>query len=80
MRFALQLYSLRDDTQKNADLTLRRVSEMGYENVEFAGYYGKSGKEMKELLDFLNLKAISSHVIYPRFTVLLLDLTVCLTT
>ena len=68
MRFALQLYSLRDDTQKNADLTLRRVSEMGYENVEFAGYYGKSGKEMKELLDSLNLKAISSHVIYPRFT------------
>lgn len=67
-RFGLQLYSLREDTAKDAALVLKKVAEMGFQSIEFAGYYGIGGKEMKMLLEDLGLKAISSHVGYHRFT------------
>ncbi len=62
--FGLQLYSLRDDTKKDHISTIKKLAEMGYKNVEFAGYYGMSGNEMKTLLDDLGIKGISSHVGY----------------
>lgn len=67
-RFALQLYSLRDDTAKDAAAVLKQVAAMGFQSIEFAGYYGIGGREMKMLLEDLGLTAISSHVGYARFT------------
>lgn len=58
----LQLYTLREETAKDFRGTLRKVAELGYEGVEFAGYGDLSAEEMKALLDELGLKAISSHV------------------
>ncbi len=57
----LQLYSVRDDMAKDFEGTLKKVAEMGYEYVEFAGYFGKSAKEIKEILDRYGLKCISVH-------------------
>lgn len=57
----LQLYSVRDDLASDFEGTLKKVSEMGYEYVEFAGYYDKSAKEIKEILDKYSLKCISVH-------------------
>ena len=39
---ALQLYSVRDDCAGDLSLTLQAVAQMGYEGVEFAGYYDRS--------------------------------------
>ncbi|UJF31294.1 sugar phosphate isomerase/epimerase family protein [Paenibacillus hexagrammi] len=58
----LQLYTLRDDMEKDMEGTLRYVAELGYEGVEFAGYYGMPAEKLKQLLDELGLKAIGSHV------------------
>ena len=58
----LQLYSIKDETERDFKGTLRKVAEMGYDGVEFAGYGGLSSKELKELLDELGLKACGSHV------------------
>ena len=41
--------------------TLKAIRDMGYEYVEFAGYYGKTSSEIKALLDELGLKCISVH-------------------
>ncbi len=57
----LQLYSVRDDMAADFEGTLKKVAEMGYEYVEFAGFYGKSAKEIKEILDKYGLKCISVH-------------------
>ncbi len=65
--FGLQLYSLRDDTKLDHISTIKKLAAMGYKNVEFAGYYGMNGKEMKTLLDDLGMKGISSHVGYHLF-------------
>lgn len=62
MGIGLQLYTLRDETSQDFVGTLRKVAELGYEGVEFAGYGGLEASELKALLDELNLQAIGSHV------------------
>ena len=42
-KIALQLYSVRDHMEKDMDATLKAVKEMGYDYVEFAGYFDKTG-------------------------------------
>jgi sugar phosphate isomerase/epimerase len=58
---ALQLYTIRDETEKDMLGTLEKVAGMGYTGVEFAGFGGISAKEMKAGLGKLGLKAIASH-------------------
>ena len=60
-KLGLQLYSVRKDMENDFEGTLKKVAEMGYEYVEFAGYFGKTAKEVKELLEKYNLKCISVH-------------------
>lgn len=60
-KVGLQLYSVRDAMEKDMDATLKAVKEMGYDYVEFAGYFGKSAEEVKAILDKYGLKAISVH-------------------
>ncbi len=59
---ALQLYSVRDDMQKDLAGTLQKVKEMGYAGVELAGMYGYTATEIKAELDKVGLPAISAHV------------------
>lgn len=66
-KIGLQLYSVRDDMEKDMDATLRKVSEMGYECVEFAGYFGKPAEEVKAMLDKYKLEAVSVHQGYEVF-------------
>lgn len=60
-KVGIQLYSLRDAMEKDMDATLKAVKEMGYDYVEFAGYFGKSAEEVKALLDKYGLECISVH-------------------
>ena len=61
-KIGLQLYTIRDDMDKDMDASLGKVAEMGYEYVEFAGgYRGRSADEVKALLDKHGLKCNSVH-------------------
>ena len=64
----LQLYSVRDDMNKDPLGTLKQVAAMGYVYVEHASYierkfYGYGAKEFKKILDDLGLKMISGHTV-----------------
>lgn len=59
---ALQLYTVRDETAKDFTQTVRRVAEIGYKGVEFAGYGNLSSKELAALLAETGLHAVGSHV------------------
>ena len=61
---ALQLYSVRDDAAKDFAGTLKKVKEMGYDGIEFAGFGGMDASEVKKIVDDSGLKAISAHVPY----------------
>jgi len=61
----LQLYSVRDVLGKDFEGTLKQVAEMGFEGVEFAGNFGKYGKDpegLRKLLDGLKLKVAGTHI------------------
>ncbi len=59
---ALQLYSVRADAAANLYGTLKRVRAMGYDGVEFAGLYGHTPAEVREVCNDLALAPISAHV------------------
>jgi sugar phosphate isomerase/epimerase len=59
---ALQLYTVRDDADRDLIGTIRKVAQIGYKNVELAGTYGRSAAEFNTILKDHGLKAISAHV------------------
>ncbi len=59
---ALQLYTVRDETAKDFIGTLKRVAEIGYEGVEFAGFGGLSAHELCTVLADLQLTAAAAHI------------------
>ena len=63
MKYGVQLYSLRETAEREgAEKILRMVSEAGYDGVEFAGFYGRTPEEMKELLKKYKIVGISAHI------------------
>lgn len=66
-KVGLQLYSVRQDMERDMDATLGEVKAMGYDYVEFAGYFGKSAEEIKALLDKHGLKCRSVHQTHDVF-------------
>jgi sugar phosphate isomerase/epimerase len=64
----LQLWSVKDEMEKDFKGTLKKVSEIGFDGVEFAGYGGLSSSELKSLLSCLKLKVCGSHVSLSELT------------
>ena len=59
---AVQMYTLREESEVDFVGTLRKVAELGFNGVEFAGYGGLPVREVKKVLDELGLQAAASHV------------------
>lgn len=66
LQVALQLYTVRDETERDFASTVRRVAQIGYGAVELAGYGGLTADELKALLEETGLRAASSHVALDR--------------
>ena len=63
----LQIYTLRDQIQRDLVGTLEKVAKIGYNYVELFGYregmyFGRSVKEMRKILKKTGLNAVSCHV------------------
>ena len=43
-----QIYSAREDAEKDLFGTLKKIAEMGYDGVEFAGFYHYTVDEIKK--------------------------------
>lgn len=59
---ALQLYSIREEMARDVPGTLRRVAEMGYEGVEFAGFFEHTAEELASLCAELDLGIAGAHL------------------
>lgn len=59
-----QLYSAREDCAKDLMSVLKQLKALGYDGVEFAGFYGHTADEIKVMLEEVGLEAISDHVPY----------------
>ena len=59
--YGLQLYSLRDMTDKDLEGALKAVAEMGYKYVEYAGFFGHPAETIKAWQDQYGLVCSSTH-------------------
>ncbi len=57
----LQLYSVRNDCARDLSGVLQAVGKMGYQGVEFAGYYNRPAAELRKMLDDNGLKCCGTH-------------------
>ncbi len=62
LNVAYQLYSARNEVEKGMLPVLHELAAMGYNGVEFAGFFGHTATEIKHMLKETGLKAVSSHV------------------
>lgn len=58
----VQLYTVRALMQSDFEGTLRQVAAIGYRNVEFAGYFNRTPREVRAILNRHHLAAPSSHI------------------
>ena len=61
---AVQVYSVREEAERDFAGTMKKLGEMGYDGVELAGLYGKSAEEIRDSIKAAGLIAISAHVSY----------------
>jgi len=61
-KIGVQLYTVREDMKKDFEGTLAKVASIGYQEVEFAGYYNRTPKQVRDLLDSNRLSAPASHI------------------
>ena len=66
-RIGLQLYTVRDLMKADMPGTLARVAAIGYKEVEFAGYFGRTPREVHEMLEKYHLSSPSTHLPYESF-------------
>lgn len=57
----VQLYTLRAELADDVDRTLAAVAEIGYHEVELAGLYGLTPRQMRSKVDDVGLRAVSGH-------------------
>lgn len=63
----LQLYSLRVDFGKNAEMGLDETKEFGFKDCELAGTYGMTPEKFRAEMDKRGLRPISGHFAYAAF-------------
>jgi sugar phosphate isomerase/epimerase len=61
-QISLQLYTVREETARDMPGALRKISEIGYPAVEFAGYGGLASQDLATILDDLGLRTSGVHV------------------
>lgn len=57
----LQLYSVRSAAEKDFLGTVRNVAAMGYDGVQFAGFFDSPANEVKQVLDETGIQVAGSH-------------------
>jgi len=61
MEYGLQLYSIRDITDKDFEGALKEVAEIGYRYVEPAGFFGHSAEEVDVMMKKYGLIVSGTH-------------------
>ncbi len=64
-KVGVQLYTVRDAMKEDFEGSIAKVAKIGYREVEFAGYFDRTPKQVRAVLDQNGLAAPSVHVDYP---------------
>lgn len=58
---SVQLYSVREEAEKDFDTVLQRIADIGYKGVEPAGFYNFTPSEFRSRVEELGMVVSSSH-------------------
>jgi sugar phosphate isomerase/epimerase len=61
-KIGIQLYTVRDQMKADFEGTLARIAQIGFKEVEFAGYYNRSPADVRAILDRNGLSAPATHM------------------
>ena len=67
-RYAVELFSVRDELRKDLWGTLRKIKSMGYEGVEFFWQFTRTAQELKAALDDTGLVCCGWHTPWDYLT------------
>jgi sugar phosphate isomerase/epimerase len=67
-KVGMQLYTVRELLKADFEGTLAKVAQIGYKEVEFAGYFDHTPRDVRSMLDRNGLAAPSAHVPYDVLT------------
>ena len=65
-RIGLQLYTMRNELIREFDGVLGWIGSVGYREVEFAGYFGRSPRQVRDSLEEAGLEAPAAHADLPE--------------
>jgi sugar phosphate isomerase/epimerase len=57
----IQLWTVKAEAEKDLEGTLRKLYALGFREIEFAGYYGKTAADIGALLKSIGLTPVSTH-------------------
>src|SRR5215467_6865601 len=60
-KVGIQLYTVRKEMKEDFNGTVAGIAKIGYKEVEFAGYFGKTPQDVKAILDKNGLTSPSAH-------------------
>ena len=60
-KIGLQLYSIKELAQKDFLGTIEEVAKIGYDGIEYAGFFNTPAKELKKVMDRNGIAACGSH-------------------
>ena len=61
------LFILRDECQRDLMGVLSELAEMGFEGIEFLGFFGHKPADIKRKLDSCQISAVGNHVPFNEF-------------
>ena len=61
MKYGIQLYSIRDMAKKDLAEAVKTVADIGYEMVEFAGFYGNTADQVNKMLADNRIELWGTH-------------------
>ena len=62
----IQLYTVRDFMAEDFYGSIKKIADIGYKGIEFAGFFDNDPKEIKKFIDGLGLVCHSSHDPFPN--------------
>lgn len=61
MKYGIQLYSMRDLAVADFDACVKKAGELGYDMVEFAGFFGRTADQVNALLKEAGVEVFGTH-------------------
>lgn len=61
-KIGIQLYTVRDQMKADFEGTLAKIAQIGYKEVEFAGYFDRTPADVRAILDRNGLSAPATHM------------------